>query len=111
MITDRRKFINSVGMTACVTAIGGLISPASAASRRTTAESDVARVVSRCGISKSVTRNASGGFDIQFEIFCYRKFADVFSNQSKLPFRDIHAAGNRLSFRHRGLDFNLIGVA
>jgi hypothetical protein len=99
-------------MTASGAAIGGLFSPASAGSAGATAEAEVAEIISKYGISKSVTRNPSGGADFLVKVLDRGNFAKIFTDQARLPFRDIRAsAGNRLSFRHRGLDFNLIGVA
>jgi hypothetical protein len=112
MITDRRKFIHAVGKTAGAAAIGCLFSTASASSEAATPEADVANIISKYGISKSVTRNPSGGSDFTVKMLDHGKFAKIFTDQARLPFQQIRVSGgNRLSFRHRGLDFNLIGVA
>lgn len=112
MKTDRRKFIHAVGKTAGAAAIGCLFSSAYAASSEANPEEEVGEIISKYGISKSVTRNPSGGSDFMVKVLDHRKFAKIFTDQARLPFQQIRAsAGNRLSFRHRGLDFNLTGVA
>jgi hypothetical protein len=111
-MNNRRKFISTAGLAIAGITVTGLQGQ-SLVSRRSPAEREVFRIISRYGAAESVRRSPGSGGEVTITVRMHspEALAETFTGSRVLPFGKIRATGNSLRFHHRGTEFHLENLA
>ena len=100
-MNDRRSFLTTATLAATGISAGATGGPSP--------ERQVADFVERYGHSTAVTRTPAATPQVKIEVRIddFTAFADAYSGPHRLPLGKVRAVGNRLSFEHRGVQFQI----
>lgn len=111
-MNKRRQFLSISGLAIGGVVVGGLRAEGLGSSTER-AEREVLAVVAKYGSQKSIKRGVdkTDAVVIQVQMHSQEAFAETFVGPRGVPFENVHAAGNILSFQHMGVAFTLENFA